>query len=102
MKVVYHRTAEKTPFYSTGLAGDTAPLLQIQRHSAQAAKLKVLGPTVMSRRPLYSETDRLKYSTRNIKLLEPEVDQRIELIISVLRVRHADKQSVIDLADYVR
>ena len=43
---VYHRAAEKTPFYSTGLAGEIAPLLQIQSHGQHAMKKKVLAPTV--------------------------------------------------------
>ncbi len=43
---VYHRAAEKTPFYSTGLAGEAPPLLQIESHSQHAAKLKIIAPTV--------------------------------------------------------
>ena len=44
--LVYNREAEKTPFYSTGLAGEVAPLLQIQGHREHAAKLKTLSATV--------------------------------------------------------
>ena len=43
---VYHTAAEKTPFYSTGLVGEKAPLLQIQSHDAHKAQLKALAPTV--------------------------------------------------------
>lgn len=43
---VYHTSAEKTPFYSTGLVGEKAPLLQIQSHDAHKARLKALAPTV--------------------------------------------------------
>ena len=46
LPIVYHRAAEKTPFYSTGLAGDIAPLLQIQSHGEHATKQKILAPTV--------------------------------------------------------
>ena len=43
---VYHRNVEKTPFYSTGLAGEKAPLLQIQSHDAHKEQLKALAPSV--------------------------------------------------------
>jgi len=49
LPAVYHRNAEKTPFYSTGLAGEVAPLLQIQGHREHAAKLKSLSATVRRR-----------------------------------------------------
>lgn len=44
---IYHRHAEKTPFYSTGMAGEVPPLLQTQNDMEHAAKLKTLSPTVL-------------------------------------------------------
>ena len=53
---VYHRRADKTTFYSTGIAGDIAPLLQLQSYDEHSAKRKVIAPSVsyacVSRIPL--------------------------------------------------
>lgn len=46
---VYHRHATKTPFYSTGMAGEIPPLLQTQDDAEHAAKLKILSPTASAR-----------------------------------------------------
>ena len=43
---VYHRHADKTPFYSTGMVGEEPPLLQLQADADHASKLKVIGPSV--------------------------------------------------------
>ena len=46
LPLVYHKHAEKTPFYSTGMAGEEAPLLQTEDDSEHAEKMRILGPTV--------------------------------------------------------
>ena len=43
---VYHLRADKTPFYSTGIAGEVPPLLQIKDDAEHANKLRVLNPSV--------------------------------------------------------
>lgn len=43
---IYHRHVDKTPFYSTGLAGEVPPLLQLQGDQEHAAKLKPLAAPV--------------------------------------------------------
>ena len=43
---IYHRHADKTPFYNTGMAGEEPVLLQTQTHADHASKLKVIGPSV--------------------------------------------------------
>ena len=46
LPTIYHRQAEKTRFYSTGLAGEFAPLLQIQSHHEHSLKLKSVSYVV--------------------------------------------------------
>ena len=43
---IYHLHANKTPFYSTGIAGEVPPLLQTVDDEEHAKKLKVLSSTV--------------------------------------------------------
>ena len=50
---ICHKHAEKTPIYSTGIAGEVAPLLQLQDARDHAAKLKMLAPTVGSPKCFY-------------------------------------------------
>lgn len=43
---VYHRHADKTDFYSTGILGRIAPPFQTQNHQEHAAKRKRIAPSV--------------------------------------------------------
>lgn len=84
---VYHRNVEKTPFYSTGLAGEKPPLLQIQSHDAHKEQMKALAPS---------------YSMHNLKLLEDEVEERVHMVISTLRERHCRRNKPADLSEWTR
>ena len=101
---VYHRAAEKTSFYNTGIAGEVAPLLQIQSHGQHAARLKVLAPTVSRRRYRCVRLvfDSFQYSMKNMKLLEDAVDQRILMVNRTLRSKHALTGVKVDLSEWTR
>lgn len=45
---IYTRNVDKTPFYSTGMAGSVAPLLLMQEHNIHSQMVKVFAPTVGS------------------------------------------------------
>lgn len=65
LPTVYNRHAEKTPFYNSGMTGETRPLLQIQGDREHAAKVKILGPTVSSiTQSCHLSPLTIQYSTR--------------------------------------
>ena len=100
---VYHRHADKTPFYSTGMAGPEAPLLQTQDDSLHAAKLKSLGPTVNYSSKFCGQSPlKIKYSLRHIRLLESSVDEQLTQTLAVLKDRYASSNKSLDIAEWTR
>ncbi|KAL8671557.1 MAG: hypothetical protein Q9168_003942 [Polycauliona sp. 1 TL-2023] len=100
---IYHRHDEKTPFYSTAMTGEKAPLVMSQSDSEHTSKVKMLSPTVChltSGSGIYSKHS--QYSMGNIKLQEDTVDVCIQKTMHVLDTRFASQGRSFDLADYIR
>ncbi|RAK91925.1 cytochrome P450 monooxygenase [Aspergillus costaricaensis CBS 115574] len=87
LPVVYHRRADKTEFYSTGILGDIPPPFQTLKHEDHAAKRKRIAPS---------------FSMSNLRRLESDMDVRILEFCSTLRTKHAKTGDPLDFAEYAQ
>ncbi|KAI1502628.1 cytochrome P450 monooxygenase [Biscogniauxia marginata] len=83
LPTIYHRRANKTDVYTTGVLGDLAPPFQTQNWHEHARKRKRVASS---------------FSLSNLVKLEGQVDDRVMEWTAVLGTRFADTGSMMDFA----